>query len=138
MQPQTEDALIDIAPNRIRYFGGPGKMLLPSPAAVAALLARVPARQLITTGGLRRKLAEQFGVQGCCPVTTQKALQALAHDPHSRVPYWRVVSQNGGLISRFPGGVKGHAARLRQEGFRIDLTGQAPKVKDLKDHLARF
>jgi hypothetical protein len=138
MPPETQDAIIDIAPNRIRYFGGPGQMLLPSPATVAALLARVPERQLITTDELRRKLAEQFAVQGCCPVTTQKALQAIAQDPHSQVAYWRVVNQNGGLISRFPGGVKGHAARLRQEGFRLDLTGPVPRVKHFKDKLVRF
>ena len=35
MDPQT-DALIDIAEFQVGYFGGPGKMLLPSPAKGSA------------------------------------------------------------------------------------------------------
>ena len=93
------------------------------------LIEKVPAHKLITTSLLCQKLTQQFNVQGTCPVTTQKALQAVAHDPSSEVAYWRVIKANGGLMTRFPGGAEGQAERLRKEGFALDGRGKAPKVK---------
>ena len=68
-------------------------------------------------------------------MTTQQALIALAHNPDKRVPYWRVVNQNGNLISRFPGGVQQHAKLLQGEGFTIDTKGKALKVVNFKEYL---
>lgn len=132
------DAFKDIAPAQYRYFGGPGRMLLPSPATVAALLQRVPRRRLITTDQLRQALAAQFGVQGTCPVTTRKALEKLASDPKRRVPYWRVINQNGQLSGRFPGGAASQAARLEAEGHTLDTRTAKPRVANFKDSLVRF
>jgi hypothetical protein len=70
MVPQ-EDLIVEIPENRVKFFGGVGKMLLPSPATVAALIKKIPERKLITTGLLCQKLTEQFKVRGTCPVTTQ-------------------------------------------------------------------
>jgi len=133
-----EDVIVDIPENRIRYFGGSGKMLLPSPATVAALIKEIPANKLVTTELLRQKLTAQFNVQGTCPVTTQKALQAIAHNSSKSVAYWRIINKNGGLIAKFPGGVEGHAALLRQEGYTIDTKGKIPKVKEFRESLVRF
>jgi len=130
-----EDEIVDIPKNRENFFGGPGKMLLPSPAAVESVLTEIPPHTLLTTGQLRQKLTLKFGVQGTCPVTTQKALATLASDPEKQIPYWRVINQNGNLISRFPGGVQQHAALLEQEGFSIEIRGKTKKVKNFKKHL---
>src|SRR5215211_4729555 len=108
MEPQT-DAIVDIGESQVRYFGGPGKMLLPSPATVAALIKRIPAHRLLTTDLLRKQLAAQFNVQGTCPVTTKKALQAIGQDSSSATPYWRVIKQNGELNAFFPGGADGQS-----------------------------
>jgi hypothetical protein len=137
MEPQA-DAIVDIAESQVGYFGGPGKMLLPSLATVAALIQKVPAHKLLTTDLLRKQLADQFNVQGTCPVTTKKALRAIANDPSNLVAYWRVIKQNGELNAIFPGGVEGQAALLRQEGFAIDTNAKAPKVKQFKASLVRF
>ena len=126
------DEIADIPPNREKFFGGPGKMLLPSPAAVETVLIEIPSHRLLTTGQLRQELTRKFGVQGTCPVTTPKALVALAHNPGKQVPYWRVINQNGGLVSRFPGGVQGHAALLQAEGFSIEIKGDTQRVKNYK------
>jgi hypothetical protein len=134
MEPK-EDAIVDIPKERLRFFGGAGKMLLPGPAMVAALIEKVPARKLITTNLLCRKLAQQFNVRGACPITTQKALQAVAHDPGKAVAYWRVVRANGGLIARFPGGADGQAERLRKEGFTVDKKGKAPRIANFRESL---
>jgi alkylated DNA nucleotide flippase Atl1 len=134
MEPK-EDAIVDIPKDRLSFFGGAGKMLLPSPATVAAVIEKIPAHKLITTNLICQKLTQQFNVRGTCPVTTQKALQAVAHDPGNEVAYWRVIQADGGLIARFPGGAEAQAERLRQEGFAIDKKGKAPKVASFRESL---
>jgi len=134
MEPK-EDAIVDIPKDRLRFFGGAGKMLLPCQATVAAVIEKVPARKLITTNLLCQKLTQQFNVRGTCPVTTQEALQAVAHDPSNEVAYWRVIKANGGLFTRFPGGAEGQAERLRKEGFTVDRKGKAPKVSNFRESL---
>jgi hypothetical protein len=133
-----EDLIVDIPEERSKFFGGAGKMLLPGPATVAALIKKVPEHKLITTNLLCRELTDEFKVRGTCPVTTQKAIQAIAHDATRKVAYWRVIKANGGLMSRFPGGVEGHAALLKREGFAMDRKGKIPKVKDFQKSLVRF
>jgi alkylated DNA nucleotide flippase Atl1 len=133
-----EDIIVEIPENRVKFFGTTGKMLLPCPATVAALIQKIPAGKLITTNLLAKQLSVQFKVQGTCPVTTRKALQAIANDPNSQVAYWRVINKNGGLLASYPGGVAGQAARLTAAGFTIETGGKAAKVKDFSTHLARF
>jgi len=137
MEPQ-EDAIVDIPEHRIRYFGTSGKMLLPCTAPIATWIKKIPEHHLMTTDLLRKKLTEQFNVQGTCPVTTQKALQAVAHNESAQVAYWRMIKKNGELIASFPGGVEDHAARLQKEGFIIDTSGKHPKIQDFAAHLAQY
>lgn len=137
MEPQ-EDAIVDIPENRIRFFGTSGKMLLPSPATIEALIKKIPEHRLVTTDLLRKMLTDQFNVQGTCPVTTKKALQTVAHNSSNQVAYWRVIKKNGELITSFPGGLEGHAALLRKEGFTIDTKGKQPKIKAFTEHLTHF
>jgi hypothetical protein len=133
-----EDLIVEIPENRRKFFGGAGKMLLPSSATVAAMIEKIPEHKLITTSLLCKELSERFKVRGTCPVTTQKALQEIAHDGDYQCPYWRVVNTSGGLIARFPGGVGGQAALLRKEGFAIDEKQKVPKVKGFSESLVRF
>jgi alkylated DNA nucleotide flippase Atl1 len=137
MEP-PEDQIVDIPKERFKFFGGPGKMLLPAPATVAALIKRIPERKLATTNQLCQELTEQFKVRGTCPVTTQLALQAVAHDAIRKVPYWRVIKGTGGLFSRFPGGVEAQAALLKKEGFAVDQKGKIPRLKDFQQSLVHF
>ena len=138
MEPK-QDAIVDIPKDRLRFFGGPGKMLLPGPATVAAALVdKVQAHKLITINLLCQILAQQFNVLGTCPVTTQRALQAVAHDASNEVAYWRVIRADGGLIARFRDGAEGQAERLRKEGFALDGRGKAPKVKNFRESLVRL
>ena len=130
-----EDLIVDIPPERVKFFGTTGKMLLPSAATVEALIAQIPTSRLLTTTQLRQKLTEQFNVQGACPVTTRKALKAIAQDAHSAAPYWRVINQNGGLMTTFPGGAAAQAAHLQAEGLVIE-AGKTPKVKNFANSLA--
>jgi len=136
--PLQSDEIVPVPPNRVKYFGTTGKMLLPSPATIEAVINTIPEKQLITTTLLRQKLTKQFNVQGTCPVTTKKALQAIANDSSKKVAYWRVINKNGGIISTFPGGIKNQTALLRQEGFTVDTTGKTAKVKNFKESLVQL
>jgi hypothetical protein len=134
----NDDAIVDIPENRVKFFGRTGKMLLPSPATVAAMILRIPKKKVITTVLLRKTLTEEFEVQGTCPITTQKALQVVATEGEN-VAYWRVVNADGGLMARFPGGKEDHAARLRDEGFEIEEDGgKVVKVKGFEEKLVRL
>jgi len=130
-----QDLIVDIKPKQERYFGGPGKIVLPSRRTVAARITQIPPGSVLTTDRLRRELAAQFGVQGACPVTTKRALQALANDPEAGVPTWRVVKQKGDLLAYFPGGEAGQAALLRAEGVEIESKGKALRVVNLSERL---
>ena len=129
-----EDLIVDIPPERVKFFGTTGKMLLPSVATVEALIAQIPASRLLTTTQLRQKLTTQFNVQGTCPVTTRKALKAIAQAASSTAPSWRVINQDGGLLSVFPGGKTAQAARLQAEGLEVE-AGKTVKVKNFTDSL---
>ncbi len=132
-----ENHFKDIAPPQMAYFGGPGKMLIPSRATVEAVIRRIPESKVLTTDRLRRKLADDFGVQGTCPVTTRKILRLIASDAQGAA-YWRIVKQNGELIDSFPGGVGAQAALLEGECIAINSKGKAPKVEALRDKLAQI
>ena len=128
-QLENGDSTKPIAEAQIGFFGGRGIMLLPSVATIANLLRQIPPQHLLTTEQLRSALATQYGLQGTCPVTTRKALQTIATQADSSIPYWRVINASGGLNSRLPD----QAQRLEAEGLMV--IGEKPKVSDWKKHL---
>jgi hypothetical protein len=138
MEPLSEDTIVDIAKDRERSLGASGKMLLPCPATVEALLEQIPGDKLITIDLIRKKLADQINVQATCPFNTKLCLRAIANDPNKRVAYWRVVRGSGELIEYFPGGITGHAALLNKQGFVIVYDSKIPKVKNLRENLVQF
>lgn len=142
MTPWTTDEIVDIPENRVKFFGTTGRMLLPCPATIAAVLAGIPADRLMTTEQLRRHLSAQFEVEGTCPVTTRKALQVLADqvaaDPTTTLPLWRLLNQDGGLNAQFPGGIAAQAERLRAAGFTVEQNRKTPKVAQYQAALIDF
>ena len=138
-----EDSIVQIAPQLERFFGTSGRMLKPCAATVAALVAKIPAGQLVTMDSLRRKLADQFGVEVACPYDTKMALLEIANDPSLNqsglnLAYWRVIKTNGELNPNYPGGLEAHAAFLQSEGFTVDDSGKRPRIKPFKGKLFRF
>jgi alkylated DNA nucleotide flippase Atl1 len=134
----NEDTIVDISPERERFFGCSGRMLKPSTATVAALIEQIPRGKLITTDALRAELARRFQVEVTCPSDTQKALRAIASDAGRSAAYWRVVKKTGEFMGIFPGGIEAHAARLKAEGFVVDTTRKAPRVKHLAQSVLEF
>ena len=135
---QEHDEIVDIPPHRVRYFGGTGKMLLPSPTTIANIIKRIPESKLLTTDLLRQQLTEQFHVEGTCPITTKNSLKFLANNAPDDVAYWRIIRPTGALMSAYPGGLQAHATRLGDEGFTIDTNGKSPKVKEFRESLVHF
>jgi hypothetical protein len=76
MEPQ-EDVIVDIPKDRVKSFGGTGKMLLPSPATVAALIKKIPKCKLITTNLLCKELTDQFRCEGLVPLRPKKLSKRL-------------------------------------------------------------
>ena len=127
---------------------GPGKMLVPSPLLVDAVIRRVSKGRLVSVNNIRDYLAGKYQADITCPLTTGIFLNIAANTAEEDrtkgkakiTPYWRVLKEGGFLNPKFPGGVKRQASYLKQEGFEI-LKGKTDDllfVKDYSKKIARF
>src|SRR6185369_11673943 len=92
---------------------GTQTMLIPSETMVADKLRAAKAGELTELGSLRRALAEEFGADACCPVTTQRHLVAIAEK--GSAPYWRMVDPDRPFAQRLAGGSEAIRERLAAE-----------------------
>ena len=137
-----EPRIVDIPPKMEKRLGR-GKMLIPRPLDVDALVRRVEKGKLITQAQLRERLAQDHGVNCACPITTGIFLRIVAEAAEEDLkagkegvaPYWRVVQNDGGLNPKFPGGVEAQAARLRGEGHEIQHIGRKARVVNFQSSL---
>lgn len=131
--------IVEIPP-RMQGKYGEGRMLIPKPLDIDALIRSVPPGRLITYNRIREVLAERAGVEVTCPMTTgifvslcaKAAEEDRAEGKEDITPYWRVVKEDGRLNEKFPGGAKAQAKRLEEEGHRIEKAKgkKPPRVKD--------
>jgi hypothetical protein len=135
-------------PERWRKRYGKGKLLIPRPLEIDALIRGVRKGRLVTQSQLREELAQRAGAVATCPLTTGIFLRIVAEAAAEEVtegkkrvtPYWRVIKDDGGLNPKFPGGVRAQATRLRAEGFKIQPAKgkQPPRVEDFTASLIRL
>jgi hypothetical protein len=119
---------------------GRGRMLIPKPLDVDALVRKIHQGKLATEGQIRERLARDFGADLTCPLTTgiflRIAAEAAEEDANRGgkdiTPYWRVIKSDGSLNEKFPGGVEAQACRLRDEGHTVEpAPGKTkPRVAD--------
>jgi len=64
-----EPGIVDI-PSKMQKRFGKGKMLIPKPLDIDALIRKVPEGKLITQSQIREKLAKDFKVNVACHLTT--------------------------------------------------------------------
>ncbi len=124
---------------------GRGRMLIPKPLDVDALIRVVEKGKLITDSQIRERLAKDFHADITCPMTTGIFLRIAAETAEEDLgkglkqitPYWRVIKSDGSLNEKFPGGVDAQAAHLREEGHTIEpgKGKKPPKVKDFEKAL---
>jgi hypothetical protein len=111
---------------------GRGRMLIPRPLDVDALVRQIQRGKLATVDQIRERLARDSGADLTCPLTTGIFLRIAAEaaeEDASRgerdiTPYWRVIKGDGGTEAQ--------ANRLREEGHGIEPgKGKSPpRVKD--------
>lgn len=136
-----------VIPKKMEKRFGKGKMLIPKPLDIDALIRKVKKRRLITQEQIREKLAKDFKTNVTCPITTgifvRICAQAAEEDKKAGkkeiTPYWRVIKSDGSLNEKFPGGVKVQANYLKKEGFTIlPIKGKKPpKIKDFEKYLMK-
>jgi hypothetical protein len=129
-------------PEKWRKMMGGARVLVPTPLMADEAIRAVPRGRLITTGQIRRQLAEPYKADSTCPMTLGMFLRIISEaaeedrlagrDPIT--PYWRVVRDDGSLSPKFPGGVEVQAAHLREEGHEI-LPGEGKKPPRVHDYL---
>ena len=137
--------VVNVPPKMQARFGK-GKMVVPGPMTVDAIIKKVKKGRLITPRLIRSTLARDFKADTCCPLTTgifirlsaEAAEEDLEAGKKSITPYWRVVTDEGGLIEKFPGGVSGHARILQKEGHDIVTIRGKKRVKDFGKFLAEL
>lgn len=135
-------------PPRWRKRFGKGKMLIPRPLDVDAVMRKARKGKLITQSQIRAALARNARVDSACPLTTGIFIRIVAETAEEDrragkkriTPYWRTIKDDGKLNEKFPGGPKAQATKLRREGFRIEPGSgkQPPRVKDFETHLIRL
>jgi alkylated DNA nucleotide flippase Atl1 len=117
-----ERKIVDV-PTHLKRQWGEGKLLIPTPLDVDAVIRKIPEGRVMTIGELRKELAQQFGADTTCPLCTGMFIRIAAEASEERgrdkTPYWRVISDNGKLNPKLPGGVEAQSAALRREGHVI-------------------
>jgi len=144
LETGQEAKVVNVPPKMAKRFGT-GKMLIPTPLLVDALIRKVEKGKLVTIGEIRERLAKDFKVDSTCPLTTgiflriaaETAEEDLSRGVTAITPYWRVIRDDGSLIDKFPGGVELQAVHLEEEGHTIELGKgkKPPKVKDFQKSL---
>lgn len=115
---------------------GKGKMLVPTPMLVAAVIHKVPRGKLITPKQIRETLAKQFKADWTCPLTTGIFINIIAGAAEEQMaageppvaPYWRIIMDDGGFSKKMPPGEERQAELLRKEGFTIGVKGRTGKL----------
>ena len=124
---------------------GRGRMLIPRPLDVDALMRKVQRGKLVTATQIRERLARDFRADITCPLTTgifiriaaEAAEEDLSQGKADITPYWRVLNKDGNLNQKFPGGTQAQAARLKVEGHTVEegKGEKPPRIRDFERSL---
>jgi len=118
----TDDSTIKIRPHSVNGAMVDQTMLMPSAEAIIRQILAVPAGETRSLAQLREALAQRYGAEATCPVTTQRMIKVVAaksvadHQAgREAVPFWRVVDPDKPNGKRLPGGSEFILARRREE-----------------------
>ena len=122
---------------------GEGKMVIPAPVEVDALMKQVPKGKLVTVNDVRAALALKHKADFACPLTTgifawiaaHAAAEAESEGARRITPYWRTLKNGGQLNPKYPGGAQAVARKLRAEGHKIAQKGKRVLVVDYEESL---
>ncbi len=131
MEGAPEAKIVQIPPRMQKRFGK-GKMLIPNPLDLDALIRKVPSGKGVTLTQLREKLARAAGADVTCPlmagmfvrIVAEAAAEQMTTGKSRVTPYWRVVRDDGRLLEKLPGGPTAQAEHLAAEGHKMDISGK--------------
>ena len=111
---------------------GTGRMVIPAPLEVDALMKQVPKGRVVTINELRAFLAARHRAKIACPITTgifswiaaHAAAEAEAEGAKRVTPYWRTLKTGGEINPKYPGGAEEISRRLQAEGHRVVQKGK--------------
>ncbi len=145
LEKQQEPKIVDVPPRMQRQWGE-GKMLIPCPRDVDALVREVPRGRLVTVNQIRARLASEYGADCTCPMVTGIFLRIAAETAEEDreagkscvTPYWRVLRGGGRLNEKYPGGVVAQARQLKGEGHEVKWIGKGCAVIDFEQRLVSW
>lgn len=122
-----------------------GRMVIPRPLDVDALMRRIEEGKLATVTQIRQRLARDYQADFTCPLTTgifiriaaEAAEEDFSQGREPITPYWRVLKGDGSLNPKFPGGSGAQEIRLVAEGHTV-VPGKGkkpPRVADFEKEL---
>lgn len=113
--------------NTIKRYGGE-KMLLAPPRYYDEIMKKVPKGKVITSGEIRKYLAEKNGADFTDPMTAGIFISISAWASFQRTedktPYWRTLKANGELNAKYPGGIEAQRKKLEEEGHTVIEKGR--------------
>ncbi len=142
----AQPKIVDI-PARMQKAWGQGTMAIARPLDIDRVLRRVPPGRLILVSQIMTALADHYGTNALCPMTTGIFLRIVAEAAEEDraqgirppTPWWRSLKVKGKLNPKFPGGVEAQAHWLIAEGHTI-VPGrgkQPPSVEGFQAALAQ-
>lgn len=135
----TEKLRKEMKPNKTRDSRDGKSMLIPTPLLVAEEIRKAKRGKLVTVSEIRERLAKRFRTQKTCPLVTGTFVnlvagaseEAIAHGKRPLAPWWRVVDDEGRLLSKAPPGVVVQAERLAAEGVIATAIGRSSRLRVL-------
>lgn len=133
-------------PEKLLKSWGKGKMLIPAPIKVDAVMKKVRRGRLITIDLVRQYLADQQGAKEACPMTigifawmAANAAEETRENGKKRItPHWRTLKTEDELNPKYPGSVEKLKAQLEVEGHSIEQCGKRFFVADFESKLAQL
>lgn len=111
----------------IQKYGG-SRMYFAPPPMYDAIMKRVPAGKLLTTGKIREHLARENDADFTEPITAGSfiAIAAWASEQRqeNKTPYWRTLKNAGELNPKYPGGIEAQREKLESEGHTVIQRGR--------------
>lgn len=127
---------------------GKGKMLIPRPSDLEALIKKIRKGKLAMKSELRRKLSSDFNVDVTCPITagiflriiSEAAEEELENGKKNVTPYWRVINDDGSMNVKYPGLEKRQMEFLIDEGHKFEksVNKKFHVVKDFEKKVTSF
>ncbi|MDO4281712.1 MAG: MGMT family protein [Peptococcaceae bacterium] len=111
----------------IARYGG-SRMYFAPPLDYDAVMKRIPAGKLTTTGEIRAYFARHNDADFTEPITAGAFISIAAWASHQRdhdkTPYWRTLKAKGEINPKYPGGISAQCALLEAEGHTIIVRGR--------------